>query len=73
MKESPYSIAVLEPTALFAIDYIGPINPPTKDGHNLIIVGTDYFSRYEVAKPVKAGNTQVTFQYLRDCVAWFLG
>lgn len=33
VKESPRTITVLEPIAMFTIDFIGLFNPPSAEGH----------------------------------------
>ncbi|KAJ5802330.1 uncharacterized protein N7503_004780 [Penicillium pulvis] len=45
-KEPAHSIAVLDPMAMFGIDYIGPFNPPSSRGHRYILIGVDYMSRF---------------------------
>jgi hypothetical protein len=72
-KEAPHSIAVMEPMTMFAIDFIGPFNPPSEQGHRFIIVGCDYMTRFSFASPTIVNTAQVAFSFLEDKVARVVG
>ena len=35
------------------LDFIGQINPPSSKGHRLVLVATDYFTKWTEAVPLK--------------------
>ena len=46
------------PFVCVAIDLIGPIHPPTDDGHQFILTVVDYATRYPEATPLKKIDTE---------------
>ena len=46
------------PFVRVAIDLIGPIHPPTDDGHRFILTVVDYATRYPEAAPLKKIDTE---------------
>ena len=49
----------------WAIDFVGPINPPRKrTGSRYIIIATNYLTRWAEAKPVKDYSTTTTTQFI---------
>ena len=49
----------------WAIDFVGPINPPGKrTGSRYIITTTDYLTRWVEARPVKHCSTTTTGQFI---------
>ena len=49
-----------------AIDLVGPISPPTEEGHRYIITLMDYATRYPEAIPLKRADTPVVAEALLD-------
>ncbi|KAG1395715.1 hypothetical protein G6F58_011880 [Rhizopus delemar] len=49
----------------FAIDYVGPF-PPSKKGNQYIIVAMEYFTRWPIAKAVKAADSKTTVDFLYE-------
>lgn len=59
-------IATFEPMSLVGIHFIGPLNPPAKDGSKYILVAVDYFSRFMFAEALpEATGFTVTSTWLR--------
>ena len=49
----------------WAIDFVGPINPPGKQtGARYIITATDYLTRWVEATPVKDCNATIVAQFI---------
>ena len=49
----------------WAIDFVGPINPPRKrTGTRYIITATDYLTRWVEAAPVKDYNVAIAAQFI---------
>jgi transposase InsO family protein len=51
------------------MDYIGPLNPQSRNGNAYILVGVDYFSRYVITEAVPKATAIGTWTFLRDKVA----
>ena len=49
-----------------AIDLIGPISPPSKEGHQYILTLVDYSTRYPEAVPLKNIDTETVAEALVD-------
>ena len=51
----------------WAIDFVGPINPPGKRiGSRYIITTTDYLTRWVEAKPIKDCSATTTTQFILE-------
>ena len=51
----------------WAIDFVGPINPPAKkSGARYIITATDYLTRWAEAQPVKNCSAATATQFIFD-------
>ena len=59
-------VTVLDPMELLALDYIGPLNPPTQNKNKYIIVTVNYSSRLAFTKPMPKNKTTTSFEFLRD-------
>ena len=57
----------LQPFDKWAIDFVGPINPPAKkSGARYIITATDYLTRWAEAQPVKNCSTATAANFIFD-------
>ena len=51
----------------WAIDFVGPINPPAKkSGARYIITATDYLTHWAEAQPVKDYSTATAAEFIFD-------
>ena len=51
----------------WAIDFVGPINPPAKkSGARYIITATDYLTRWDKAQPVKNCSAATAAKFIFD-------
>ena len=55
-----------KPFKRMAVDLIGPISPPSEDGHRYIITLVDYATRYPEAVPLKNIDTKIVAEALVD-------
>jgi hypothetical protein len=66
-QASPRKITVLEPMQLVGMEFMGPINPPAKDGSVHILILVDYFSRFVFAMPLtEASGFSVSSTWIRN-------
>ena len=57
----------LQPFDKWAIDFVGPINPPTKkSGARYIITAIDYLTRWAEAQPVKNCSAATAAKFIFD-------
>ena len=57
----------LQPFDKLAIDFVGPINPPTKKyRERYIITATDYLTRWAEAQPVKTYSAATAAKFIFD-------
>ena len=58
----------------WAIDFVGPINPPGKrTGSRYIITATDYLTKWAKAKPVKDYSVAIVAQFIFKNIITGLG
>ena len=55
----------------WAIDFVGPINPPAKkSGGRYIITATDYLTRWDEAQPVKNCSAATAAKFIFDNICY---
>jgi hypothetical protein len=60
-------ILALAPFEKWGIDFVGPINPPSKTGcHRYILVATDYATKWAEAEPTKRDDKEVVAKFLKE-------
>ncbi len=53
----------------WAIDFVGPINPPAKkSGARYIITATDYLTRWDEAQPMKDCSAATTAKFIFEYI-----
>ena len=55
-----------KPFKRVAIDLVGPIGPPSEDGHRYILTLVDFATRYPEAVPLKNIDTETVAEALVD-------
>ena len=55
-----------KPFKRVAIDLVGPIGPPSEDGHRYILTLVDFATRYPEAVPLKNIETETVAEALVD-------
>ena len=55
-----------KPFKRVAIDLVGPISPPSEDGHRYILTVVDFSTRYPEAVPLKNIDTETVAEALVD-------
>ena len=48
------------------LDFIGPINPPSSQGHSYLLFAIDYFRKWVEAKPMKKTSTHVKCEFIKE-------
>lgn len=72
-QQMAHPVVVMEPMDLLAMDYIGPINPPSIRGNRYILLAADYLSRFTFGRPSPQATADFSFGFLRDDVARIFG
>ena len=52
------------PFQQWGLDFIGPVNPPSSQGHTYILTATDYFSKWVEAKAMKKTTSTVVCEFI---------
>eukprot|EP00253_Pinus_taeda_P016180 PITA_16180 len=60
----------LEPFQKWGMDFVGPINPPSRQRY-YIIVCTDYLRKWEKTKEIKAATEEKVVEFLRENIYKF--
>ena len=55
-----------KPFKRVAIDLVGPISPPSEEGHRYILTPVDFSTRYPKAVPLKNIDTETVVEALVD-------
>ena len=61
-----------EPFEKWGVEFIGPINPPSKK-KRYIIVCTDYLTKWVETKAIKAATEEKVIEFLRENVFYKFG
>jgi len=61
-----------EPFEKWGMDFIGPIDPPSRQ-KNYIIVCTDYLTKWAEAKAIKVATEEKVVEFLRENVFYKFG
>ena len=60
-------ILALAPFEKWGIDFVGPINPPSKNGrYRYILVATDYATKWAEAEPTKRDDKEIVAKFLKE-------
>eukprot|EP00253_Pinus_taeda_P030041 PITA_30041 len=77
-KPTPRDVMPLQPQVTFepfekwGIEFVGPINPPSKQ-KTYIIVCTDYLTKWEETKAIKAATKEKVAAFLRENIFYKFG
>ena len=66
-------IMSLQPMDLLGMDFVGPINPKSKNGSVYILLAVDYFSRYLFAHATQRNTGEAVVTFLEQCIAKVFG
>ena len=61
-----------EPFEKWGMDFVGPINPPSKK-KQYIIVRTDYMKKWEETKAIKVATEEKVAEFLRENILYKFG
>lgn len=61
------------PFESWGTDVIGPIDPPSSQGHRFILAAIDYFSKWEEAIPLRHVTSQHVLKFFRDHIVYRFG
>ena len=61
-RHTPRATLVLQPWRMVAMDFLGPINPPTRDGKRFVLLAVDYFTRFLCAKALKEATAELVVE-----------
>lgn len=59
---------VERPFERVALDYLGPIEPPSVNGNRYLLVAMEYFTRWPISKAVKNTNAENTVDFVYEQV-----
>ena len=62
----------LEPFEKWGMDFVGPINPPSRQ-RSYIIVCTDYLTKWAETKAIKAATEEKVAEFLRENIFYKFG
>jgi len=58
---------------MWGMDVVGPISPPSFNGHRFILSITDYFSKWAEAIPLREVKTSDVIKFIKHYVAYRFG
>ena len=61
-------VVIEDPLHHWSLDFIGPINPPSSQGHSYILTATNYFSKWVEEKPMKKTSSEVVCEFLKEYI-----
>jgi hypothetical protein len=59
-------VVIEAPFQQWGLDFIGPINPPSSQGHAYILNATDYFIKWVEAKAMKKTTFVVVCEFIKE-------
>jgi len=58
---------------IWGMGVVGPISPPSSEGHRFILTITDYFSKWAKAVPLKEVKTSDVIKFIKHHVIYRFG
>ena len=59
------------PFSIWALDFIGVINPPSTEGHKFILVSIEYYTTWVVAIPLKIATQKHVINFIEYIICGF--
>ncbi|KHN95785.1 Ribonuclease H-like protein [Metarhizium album ARSEF 1941] len=72
-RADPKTITILEPWALVAMDYLGPITPIAQNGDMYVLVVVDYMTRFVMAQSHREATGSVVTETWDKCWGSIMG
>ena len=63
----------VRPFAMWGLDFIGPINPPSSAQHRYILTATDYCTRWSEAQAFKNCTAEIVIEFLEERITTRFG
>ena len=53
---------------MWAMDFMGVINPPSSEGHKFILVATEYYTKWVEAIPLKKAIQKHVIRFIKEYI-----